>query len=331
MKYIESSVEKTHLLMLGCKVLNIHVNVKLTKIIFFKTDVFFLCIITVQSSGEASTSIISTASSGFATGFGMSQTNADAFATSSGNVFVQSSQPAASLFGQSQTSNPVSSSGFQSNNSLALDSSSANTSSSILSNLVASVKEPSSGNLTFSGFKNLGPSSSAEVSSSSVFGTKSGSETVKIRDSTSLTFGALAAPSLQVKSTAVSKPLFAVASPAKSNTFGVAATVKPQTRMFGQSLTAVKGQQLAKENKEKVTEDKLQTVDISLLKTLVIRDIPESYNKNAWLKRFYSQFGVVSKVLCSAVKRNATVTFTTHVSMWYSVHFICHKAVGKSW
>ena len=330
MKYIESSVEKTHLLMLGCKVLNIHVNVKLTKIIFFKTDVFFLCIITVQSSGEASTSIISTASSGFATGFGMSQTNADAFAISSGNVFVQSSQPASSLFGQSQTSNPVSSSGFQSNNSLALDSSSANTSSSILSNLVASVKEPSS-NLTFSGFKNLGPSSSAEVSSSSVFGTKSGSETVKISDSTSLTFGALAAPSLQVKSTAVSKPLFAVTSPAKSNTFGVAAIVKPQTRIFGQSLNAGKGQQLAKENKEKVTEDKLQTVDISLLKTLVIRDIPESYNKNAWLKRFYSQFGVVSKVLCTAVKRSATVTFTTHVSMWYSVHFICHKAVGKSW
>ena len=261
----------------------------------------------------------------------MSQTNADAFATSSGNVFVQSSQPAASLFGQSQTSNPVSSSGFQSNNSLALDSSSANTSSSILSNLVAPVKEPSSGNLTFSGFKNLGPSSSAEVSSSSVFGTKSGSETVKSSDSTPLTFGALAAPSLQVKSTAVSKPLFAVASPAKSNTFGVAATVKPQTRIFGQSLTAVKGQQLAKENKEKVTEDKLQTVDISLLKTLIIRDIPESYNKNAWLKRFYSQFGVVSKVLCTAVKRSATVTFTTHVSMWYSVHFICHKAVGKSW
>lgn len=289
---------------------------------------FFLCIITVQSSGEASTSIISTASSGFATGFGMSQTNADAFATSSGNVFVQRSQPASSLFGQSQTSNPVSSSGFQSNNSLALDSSSANTSSSILSNLVASVKEPSSGNLTFSGFKNLGPSSSAEVSSSSVFGTKSGSETVKISDSTSLTFGALAAPSLQVKSTAVSKPLFAVASPAKSNTFGVAATVQPQTRIFGQSLNAGKGQQLAK---EKVTEDKLQTVDISLLKTLVIRDIPESYNKNAWLKRFYSQFGVVSKVLCTAVKRSATVTFTTHVSMWYSVHFICHKAVGKSW
>lgn len=330
MKYIESSVEKTHLLMLGCKVLNIQVNVKLTKIIFFKTDVFFLCIITVQSSGEASTSIISTASSGFATGFGMSQTNADAFATSSGNVFVQSSQPAASLFGQSQTSNPVSSSGFQSNNSLALDSSSANTSSSILSNFAASVKEPSS-NLTFSGFKNLGPSSSAEVSSSSVFGTKSGSERVKISDSTSLTFGALAAPSLQVKSNAVSKPLFAVASPAKSNTFGVAATVKPQTRIFGQSLNAGKGQQLAKENKEKVTEDKLQTVDISLLKTLVIRDIPESYNKNAWLKRFYSQFGVVSKVLCTAVKRSATVTFTTHVSMWYSVDFICHKAVGKSW
>lgn len=256
----------------------------------------------------------------------MSQTNADAFATSSGNVFGQSSQPAASLFGQSQTSNPVSSSGFQSNNSLALDSSSANTSSSILSNLVAPVKEPSSGNLTFSGFKNLGPSSSAEVSSSSVFGTKSGSETVKIRDSTSLTFGALAAPSLQVKSTAVSKPLFAVASPAKSNTFGVAATVKPQTRIFGQSLNAGKGQQLAKENKEKVTEDKLQTVDISLLKTLVIRDIPESYNKNAWLKRFYSQFGMVSKVLCSAVKRSATVTFTTHVSMWYSVHFVIRQS-----
>ncbi|XP_031565295.1 germinal-center associated nuclear protein-like [Actinia tenebrosa] len=52
--------------------------------------------------------------------------------------------------------------------------------------------------------------------------------------------------------------------------------------------------------------------DISGLKALVIREIPEIFNKNAWLKRFYSRFGEVMKVLCNPQKKSATVTFKTH-------------------
>ena len=47
---------------------------------------------------------------------------------------------------------------------------------------------------------------------------------------------------------------------------------------------------------------------------LVIREIPDALNKNAWLRRFYSRFGQVSKVICNASKKSATVTFNTHVS-----------------
>lgn len=57
--------------------------------------------------------------------------------------------------------------------------------------------------------------------------------------------------------------------------------------------------------------------DISGLKALVIREIPEVFNKNPWLKRFYSRFGEVMKVFCNPPKKSATVTFKTHVS--YSI------------
>ncbi|PFX15613.1 Germinal-center associated nuclear protein [Stylophora pistillata] len=268
-----------------------------------------------QNAAEAITSITSTTGSGLATGFGISQTNANAFAaspSSSGDVCAVGTLPAPSFFAQSQTSNPFFSSGFQMNSSLTLDSSTSNASLGVLSNPVSAVKGQSSGNLSFCGFRNVVPSPFTKVSSSNVFGAKTESETVKSSVSTSLTFGKSATPSLQVKSTADSKPLFAGTSQSTSNTFGVAKTVKPQTRIFGHSLTAVKGQQLAKENKEQVAEDKLQNVDISNLTTLVIKGIPESYNKNAVLKRFYSPFGEVSKVRCNIVKRSATVTFKTH-------------------
>ena len=52
----------------------------------------------------------------------------------------------------------------------------------------------------------------------------------------------------------------------------------------------------------------------TLSTALVIREIPEVLNKNAWIKRFYSRFGEVVKVVCNAHKKSATVTFKTHVS-----------------
>ena len=55
-------------------------------------------------------------------------------------------------------------------------------------------------------------------------------------------------------------------------------------------------------------------VDTSKNTSLVIKEIPEVYNKNQWLKRFYSRFGEVVKVLCNPNRKSATVTFRNHVS-----------------
>ena len=71
---------------------------------------------------------------------------------------------------------------------------------------------------------------------------------------------------------------------------------------------------MAKENKETVAEEKVRGLDTSNLTAMVIKNIPDAYNKNAWLKRFYSRFGEVTKVLCSAAKSSASVVFKTHVS-----------------
>lgn len=73
----------------------------------------------------------------------------------------------------------------------------------------------------------------------------------------------------------------------------------------------------AKENKEKLAEEKIRGLGTANLTALVIKDIPEMYNKNAWLRRFYSRFGEVTKVMCSAARKSATITFKTHVSMAY--------------
>lgn len=156
----------------------------------------------------------------------------------------------------------------------------------------------------------------AELPSSNVFGSSSGSEPVESSSATSLTFGTLARPSFQVTSSD-SIPLFPVTTQSTSKAFGVANTNKPKTGLFGRAFTAATRQPLAKEKQEQVADDKMGGVDISNLTALVIKDIPESYNKNAWLKRFYSRFGEVTKVLCSTAKKSATVTFKTHVSIPY--------------
>ncbi|EDO28318.1 predicted protein [Nematostella vectensis] len=56
------------------------------------------------------------------------------------------------------------------------------------------------------------------------------------------------------------------------------------------------------------------TTDISALKGLVIREIPEAFNKNPWLKRFYSRFGEVAKIICYPRKKSASVIFKTHAA-----------------
>lgn len=63
-----------------------------------------------------------------------------------------------------------------------------------------------------------------------------------------------------------------------------------------------------------VNEEKITVPNISKLKSLVIREIPPDCNKNTWLRRFYSRFGEIVKVLCNPNKNSATVTFRTHVS-----------------
>jgi len=102
-----------------------------------------------------------------------------------------------------------------------------------------------------------------------------------------------------------------------SSTFGAGNANKPQTGTtghFGRAFAAATAGQRAKENKEKVAEEKIRGLDTSNLTALLIKDIPEAYNKNAWLRRFYSRFGEVTKVLCSAAKKSASVVFKTHVS-----------------
>ena len=61
-------------------------------------------------------------------------------------------------------------------------------------------------------------------------------------------------------------------------------------------------------------EKKIRGLPTADLTALVIRDIPEMYDKNTWLRRFYSRFGEVTKVVCTAARKSATITFKTHVS-----------------
>ncbi|XP_078382486.1 germinal-center associated nuclear protein-like isoform X2 [Oculina patagonica] len=272
-----------------------------------------------QSTGEASTATIPASTINvFGSGFGKSELNTDVSLSSAStsaptNIFATVPQASSSSLLPSQGAKPVFGSGFSSRvASSSFDTSTASTGSSILFNLGAAVKQPSSASLTFGGFGNLGSSASAEVPSSNIFGNASGSETTGNNAAKPLTFG-MAKPSFEVKSGAT-KPLFPT-SQSSSATFGVSNVNKPQTGttgIFGRAFAAATGVHKAKENKEKLAEEKIRGLETSTLTAVVIKDIPEAYNKNAWLRRFYSRFGEVTKVVCSAARKSATVVFKTH-------------------
>lgn len=272
-------------------------------------------------SGEATTAVIPSTSSVFGSGFGKSESKAEVSVSlaSSGmpaNIFATTSQT--TLFNApSQVSTPVLGLAFNKNAALtSLNAPLASTSSS--SNLLylgAAAKQPPSTSLTFGGFSNLGSTASTKVSSSSSFDDANRNEITGDNAGAPLTFGSLPRPSFEVKSSN-SKPLFPIISQS-SSMFGAGNANKPQTGttgMFGRAFAAATAGQRGKEKKEKVAEEKIRGLDTSNLTALVIKNIPDAYNKNAWLKRFYSRFGEVTKVLCSAAKMSASVVFKTHVS-----------------
>lgn len=270
-------------------------------------------------SEETSTAIMPSSSNVFGSDFGKTESKTDASlsSTSSGNIFATGPSMSSSLFAPSQPPKPMFGSGF--NSSVASSSpntTATRTTSSILFNLMAGAKQPTSSGLTFGGFSNVKSSAGPEVSSSNMFGKASGSGGTGNIATAPLTFG-MAKPSFDVKSSD-SKPLFPVTSQSTSDAFGVPDMNKRQTGatgIFGRAFAAVTGGYKAKENKEKVAEEKIRVSETSTLTALVIKDIPEAYNKNAWLKRFYSRFGEVTKVVCSTAKKSATVAFKTHVSI----------------
>ena len=183
---------------------------------------------------------------------------------------------------------------------------------------------PSSGNATKSGsllkealiaplaFSGLG--NAVEMSSKRGFGDGT------INNKSPLPFG-IAAPQLGKKPKdplSASQPLFPV------TPFSVTETSKPQLardgafgRVFDVTAHGQEGIR-AKDIKGKAVEKKVKSSPAADLTTLVIRGIPEMFNKNMWIKRFYSRFGEVTKVTCIAARKSATVTFTTHVSILYT-------------
>ena len=106
--------------------------------------------------------------------------------------------------------------------------------------------------------------------------------------------------------------------PQSSSTFSTAKMNKPESRtagIFGHAFATATGDHQEKENKDKVMEKKIiRGLPTANLMALVIRDVPEMHNRNAWLRRFYSQFGEVTKVVCTAARKSATIKFKTHVS-----------------
>ncbi|KAK3742293.1 hypothetical protein QZH41_013107, partial [Actinostola sp. cb2023] len=81
-------------------------------------------------------------------------------------------------------------------------------------------------------------------------------------------------------------------------------------KTFGRSEVPSKRTVISRD--EKSPDEKTTITDISTLKSLAIREIPHDLNKNAWLRRFYSRFGEIVKVLCNPSKASATVTFRSH-------------------
>lgn len=272
-------------------------------------------------SGKATAAVIPSTSSVFGSGFGKSESKAEVSVSlaSSGmpaNIFATASQT--TLFNApSQVSTPAFDLAFNKNAALtSLNAPLSSTSSS--SNLLylgEAAKQPPSTSLTFGGFSNLGSAASTQASSSSSFDDANRNEITGDNAGAPLTFGSLPRPPFEVKSSN-SKPLFPITSQS-SSMFGTGNANKPQTGttgVFGRAFAAATAGQRAKEKKEKVAEEKIRGLDTSNLTALVIKNIPDAYNKNAWLKRFYSRFGEVTKVLCSAAKMSASVVFKTHVS-----------------
>ena len=223
----------------------------------------------------------------------------------------------APAFGTSQPSTPIFASGFHrstASKDLVSSSSAASSTCSSLFNLGDSIKQASSTTLTFGSFSNLGssPGTCTSRESSSVGAASDmGSEPL-------FTFGTGPLPHEQKSSAAssVSKPLFPIM-PQSSSTFSTTKMNKPESGtagIFGSAFATATGDHQEKENKDKVMEKKIRGLLTADLKALVIRDMPEMYNKNAWLRRFYSRFGEVTKVVCTAARKSATITFKTHVS-----------------
>ncbi|KAK2556434.1 Germinal-center associated nuclear protein [Acropora cervicornis] len=157
----------------------------------------------------------------------------------------------------------------------------------------------------FSGLGNAG-----EMSSKRGFGDST------INNKSPLVFG-MAASQLDEKPkdpSSASQPLFPV------TPFSATETSKPQAvrdGAFGRAFdVTAQGQEgsRAMDIKGKAVEKKAKSSPTADLTTLVIREIPEMFNKNTWVKRFYSRFGEVTKVTCNAARKSATVTFKTHVN-----------------
>ena len=175
------------------------------------------------------------------------------------------------------------------------------------------VTEPSSTNLTFGSFSNRDTFTSSSGSSNSLMSSQGFADTSEMKTTTtSLAFGVEGKTS---DSSAVAKPLFPTVS-SSSSTLNAAKADKGKSgaRLFVRSFAFAKEGLQQNEYKEKSVVKTTGLGSTANLTSLVIKDIPEMYNKNTWLKKFYSRFGEVIKVVCSAARQSATVTFKAHVS-----------------
>ena len=162
-----------------------------------------------------------------------------------------------------------------------------------------------------------------------------------INNKSPLVFG-MAASQLDEKPkdpSSASQPLFPV------TPFSATESSKPQAVRdvaFGRAFdVTAQGQEGSRtmDIKGKAVEKKAKSSPTADLTTLVIREIPEMFNKNTWVKRFYSRFGEVTKVTCNTARKSATVTFKTHVSMLYTnnnsynnnkYYYMANPVLGKS-
>lgn len=173
------------------------------------------------------------------------------------------------------------------------------------------VTEPSSTNLTFGSFSNRDTFTSSSGSSNSLMSSQGFADTSEMKTTTtSLAFGVEGETS---DSSAVAKPLFPTVS-SSSSTLNAAKADKGKSgaRLFVRSFAFAKEGLQQNEYKEKSVVKTTGLGSTANLTSLVIKDIPEMYNKNTWLKKFYSRFGEVIKVVCSAARQSATVTFKAH-------------------